>query len=103
MPAATTGTTTTAVHNTSRQRMRIALGVSLLALAIAGGREAECLDGAAEVRRHLGLDLEFALARGMRQRDAPGMQVELARVRDGREPGFLAAVLAVAQDRAAHL
>src|SRR5476651_2595502 len=83
--------------------MRIAVGLSLLALAIAGGREAECLDRAAEVRRHLSLDLEFALARGMRQRDAAGVQVELARVGDGRELGVLATILAVAQDWATHL
>src|SRR5476651_1311743 len=96
------GTTTTAVQSTSRQRMRIAVGVSLLALAIARGRETKCLDGATEVRRELGMDLQFALARGMRQRDATSVQVELARIVDRRQSGFLAAVLAVAQDRTAH-
>src|SRR5437763_16929109 len=67
--------------------------------SVAGKREAECLDGAAEVRRWFRLDLQVALARRMRQGEAPGMQMQAPSVRHRRKQRFLAAVLAIAQNR----
>src|SRR3954471_5604942 len=66
-------------------------------------REAEGLYGPTEMGGRLGLQRERAFAGRMRQREPPGMQVKPPRVGHGREQRFLAAVLAVAQDRAADL
>src|SRR5580704_11259541 len=66
--------------------------------SIAADREAECLNGTAEVRRRFRFDLQLALARGMRQHEPAGMEVQTSGIGDGGQQRFLAAILAVAQD-----
>src|SRR5258708_40208797 len=69
--------------------------------SIAADREAECLNGTVEVRRRFRLDLQLALARGMRQLDPAGVEVQTSCIGDRGQQRFLATVLAVAQDGAA--
>src|SRR5215218_8217880 len=69
--------------------------------SIAVGRKAECFDGAAEVRRRLGGDLQFSLARRMWQQQPTGMEMQSTGIGDGGQKRFLAAVFAIAQDGAA--
>src|SRR3979409_2660282 len=64
-------------------------------------RKAECLNGTAEVRRRFRRDLQLALARGMRQHEPAGMEMQTAGIGDSRQPRFFAPLLAVAQNGAA--
>src|SRR4051812_17129707 len=66
-------------------------------------REAESLYRPAEMGGRLGLKRERAFAGRMRQREPAGMQVKPPRVGHRREQRFLAAILAVAQDRTSDL
>src|SRR5258708_32391484 len=70
--------------------------------SIAADREAECLNGTAEVRRRFRLDLQLPLARWMRQRDPAGVGGQTSCIGDGGQQRFLAPVLCGAPDGAAH-
>src|SRR5260370_8310368 len=70
--------------------------------SIAADREAECLNGTAEVRRRLRFDLQLALARRMRQHEPAGMKVQTAGIGDGGQQPFLPPILAVPPNGTTH-